>query len=331
MIIILNNTKNGETPLVLKPRYYNFLGEELPRPEVENNSHQDISGVTSVKMNVECGNDYSFTLMNSSDGGVIRASAKRYLADHSRLKHGITYHEFFVDDCMVMIDRPNKGAGMDPIREAGIPLGTVPYWNSSRTPTQKTMPIHAIVVISDINTTTCVRMNNQTNYSEKTTFVDGPYQYDIFLIRWSGWKKLKYRAAVILNVDNENFVYELGYTVNEKTGYCKDCLVELNSEGIADFLKYEKELEEAKANKAAIADKEKNVRRYPKPDGSSLNAKKRQRPPYNNQKQRQESSSQRARTYNSDFSRRRSGNPNSSNSYYKKNSNRSNSFTRKEY
>ncbi len=259
MVIILNNTKKGENPLVLKPKYYTADGTEVTR--------QDASMATSANFDVECGENYRFTLMTASNPKIILAAAKRFLSGVSWLKCGATYHEFFVDEEVVIVDRPNKGAGMERLEDVGIPLATIPFKQKARTPAQKTVPMHAIVIISDVNAAVTTRMNNQTNYSERTTFTNGPYQYDIFLIRWSGWKNMKYRAALIVDVDGETSVYELGYVENKDTKYCKDCLVKLNKEGTAEFLKYEKELEEKKADKAAAADEEKNVRRYPSPNG----------------------------------------------------------------
>lgn len=308
MIILLNNTKKGENPLILTTRYLDASGAEIPRSESAN--------AVQAKFDVTCGDDYSFTLMSATSPKIIHAASKRFLSGVSRLKVGVTYHEFFVDEEVVVIDRPNKGANCPNMEEAGISLTTVPFKQKARTPEQKTCPMRAIVVVSDVKATVKARMNNQTNYSEKTTFVNGPYQYDIFLIRWSGWKQMQYRAALLLEVDGETSVYELGYVENATTKYCKDCLVKLNPQGVIDFLAYEKELDAKLAAKAAAADAEKNVKRYPDPNGKKPynGNQKGKKPNYNNNRK---PSNQKTGSYNKNTS---GGRPNNT-GYRKPNSN----------
>ena len=83
MVIILNNTKKGENPLVLKPKYYTADGTEVTR--------QDASMATSANFDVECGENYRFTLMTASNPKIILAAAKRFLSGVSWLKCGATH------------------------------------------------------------------------------------------------------------------------------------------------------------------------------------------------------------------------------------------------
>lgn len=189
-------------------------------------------------------------LFNTTDEAVAAAINKRFKSGTSNLKCLVNRHDFFLNNRLTVATKVVEYTD----NTSCIVLGSVPINLADRTDDEKKFPRNAIVVVTKESDKLEVGMNDDRNILTNTSFVSNGYKYSMIIVKWSSWKNLRHRAAIVIKDENGNVkrMLELGTSKNA-ADRVQDDLIPLTAEDITKF--QEQEAAEAEARKKAAEER----------------------------------------------------------------------------